>query len=129
VERTDHWYRGVLQVVCACVCVCVIVCDLVTSTMRRPWPELGCCQKNIFIGMIVTNVVVHPLVFLSPNTDVSFFSYFPPFLFFLLSSHLCLNTELKQKVNNYEVSTRKQGILQMKFIVGFFSHLNQVLGE
>jgi hypothetical protein len=24
------------------VCVCLIVCDLETSTMRRPGPELGC---------------------------------------------------------------------------------------
>jgi hypothetical protein len=25
-----------------CVCVCLIVCDLVSSTTRRPWPNLGC---------------------------------------------------------------------------------------
>jgi hypothetical protein len=28
--------------VCVCVCVCLIVCDLETSIMRRPGPELGC---------------------------------------------------------------------------------------
>jgi hypothetical protein len=25
---------------------CVIVCDLDTSSMRRPWPALGCCPRN-----------------------------------------------------------------------------------
>jgi len=43
--------------VCVCgvwvwgVCVCLIVCDLPTSTMRRPRPDLGCCsteKKKIF---------------------------------------------------------------------------------
>jgi hypothetical protein len=26
----------------ACVCVCVITCDIETSIVRRPGPELGC---------------------------------------------------------------------------------------
>ena len=26
---------------CVCVCVCLIVCDLETSTVRLPRPELG----------------------------------------------------------------------------------------
>jgi hypothetical protein len=25
---------------------CVIVCNLATSTMRRPWPALGCCARE-----------------------------------------------------------------------------------
>ena len=25
---------------------CVSVCDLETSRMRRPWPELGCCVRE-----------------------------------------------------------------------------------
>jgi hypothetical protein len=25
---------------------CVIVCDVDTSSMRRPWPALGCCARN-----------------------------------------------------------------------------------
>ena len=25
---------------------CVVVCDLETSRMRRPWPELGCCARE-----------------------------------------------------------------------------------
>jgi hypothetical protein len=29
--------------VLVCVCVCVIVCDVATSTVKRPRPELGCC--------------------------------------------------------------------------------------
>jgi hypothetical protein len=28
------------------VCVCLIVCDLNTSTMRRPRPDLGCCATE-----------------------------------------------------------------------------------
>ena len=24
----------------------VIVCDLLISSMRRPWPALGCCARN-----------------------------------------------------------------------------------
>jgi len=27
--------------VCVCVCVCLIMCDLETSTVRQPSPELG----------------------------------------------------------------------------------------
>jgi hypothetical protein len=29
-----------------CVCVCLIGCDLETSTMRRPWPDLFCCATG-----------------------------------------------------------------------------------
>ena len=25
---------------------CVIVCDLETSSMRQPWPALGCCARE-----------------------------------------------------------------------------------
>jgi hypothetical protein len=32
--------------VCVCVCVCLIVCDLETSTVRRPRPELDCCATE-----------------------------------------------------------------------------------
>ena len=39
-------FRGVIPTVCVCVCVCPVVCDLETSTMRRPWPELGCCVEE-----------------------------------------------------------------------------------
>jgi len=53
----------------------------------------------------------HPLVFLSPTTDVTFSLLSFSSVFFLLSPHLCLNTELKKKVHIYEVSTRKQDIL------------------
>jgi hypothetical protein len=28
------------------VCLSLIVCDLETSTMRRPRPELGCCATG-----------------------------------------------------------------------------------
>jgi hypothetical protein len=33
IPRPEEFYR---------LCF-VIVCDLETSTMRRPWPALGCC--------------------------------------------------------------------------------------
>ena len=33
--------------VCVCVCVCLIMCDIETSIVRRPGPELGCsATKN-----------------------------------------------------------------------------------
>ena len=28
---------------------CVLVCDLKTSTMRRPWPALGCCAREQWV--------------------------------------------------------------------------------
>jgi hypothetical protein len=28
------------------LCVCLIVCDLETSVMRQPRPELGCCATG-----------------------------------------------------------------------------------
>jgi hypothetical protein len=38
--HSDECYRF-------CVCMCVlIVCDLETSTMRQPRPELGCCTPQ-----------------------------------------------------------------------------------
>jgi hypothetical protein len=48
-RRADHSFRGVLPVVC--VCVCLIVCDLETSTVRRPRPELGrwATEKNLLV--------------------------------------------------------------------------------
>jgi hypothetical protein len=36
ITRTEEYYR---------VC-CVVACDLQTSRMRRPWPELGCSTTN-----------------------------------------------------------------------------------
>ena len=38
------------------VCLCLIVCDLETSTMRQPRPELGCiATKIIFIHLFTHN--------------------------------------------------------------------------
>ena len=39
---------------CVCVSVCLTVCDLETSTMRRPRPELGFCgtEKSAKFGPI-----------------------------------------------------------------------------
>jgi len=38
VRRADHSFRGVLPGV-----LCIIVCDLETSTVRLPRPELAFC--------------------------------------------------------------------------------------
>ena len=40
-------------------CVCLIVCDLDTSLLRRPWPNLGCCTKEIII--IITIIITFQL--------------------------------------------------------------------
>jgi hypothetical protein len=32
--------------VSVCVCVCVSVCDVGTSTLRRPRPDLGCSDTD-----------------------------------------------------------------------------------
>jgi hypothetical protein len=42
----DHSFRGVLPG----VCVCLIVCDLETSKMRRPRPDLGCSATRRIIS-------------------------------------------------------------------------------
>jgi len=48
--QADHWFRGVLLIVCvcvrACVCVCLIMGDLETSKMRRPNSDLGFCTTK-----------------------------------------------------------------------------------
>jgi hypothetical protein len=41
ISRSDESYY-----VCVCVCVYQTVCDLETSTMRRPRPEMECCAKE-----------------------------------------------------------------------------------
>ena len=38
--------RCVCVFVCVCVCVCLIVCDVGTSAMRLPGPDLGCCATD-----------------------------------------------------------------------------------
>jgi hypothetical protein len=35
------------------VCVCVCVCDLETSTIKRPRPDLGCCDTRTVISHIL----------------------------------------------------------------------------
>jgi hypothetical protein len=40
--RTGNSYR-VCVCVCVGVCVCVILCDLETTLLRWPMPDLGCC--------------------------------------------------------------------------------------
>jgi hypothetical protein len=41
ITRSEECYR---------LCVCLIVCDVETSTVRRPRPELGCCATRKEIG-------------------------------------------------------------------------------
>jgi hypothetical protein len=38
---------------CVCVCICVCVCDIETSTIRRPRPDLGCCNTRTSISHIL----------------------------------------------------------------------------
>ena len=46
ITRSEDSYRARARV-CVCVCVmCLIVCDLHTSTMRQPRPQLGCCATE-----------------------------------------------------------------------------------
>ena len=38
---------------CVCVCVYICVCDLGTSTIKRPRPDLGCCDTRTVISHIL----------------------------------------------------------------------------
>jgi hypothetical protein len=54
------------------LCVYLIVCDLETSTMRRPRPELGCCAigKNAPWSLHFTSFSVHLYALILPLYSV-----------------------------------------------------------
>ena len=45
-QRADHSFGGVLLSVYVCVFGCVIVCDLETTKIMLPSPDLGYCAKE-----------------------------------------------------------------------------------
>jgi hypothetical protein len=58
---------------------CVILCDIQTSSMRRPWPALGCCARNskkhVLKWVISTRYILDFLEYNSPVLSELDFSF------------------------------------------------------
>ena len=49
--------------------LCVQLCDVETSTMRRPWPRLGCCAAEKKMCKKYTSTIKKKLRGLSPRAN------------------------------------------------------------